>query len=1067
MFLHNKGEKLFTYKNNINFNYDFKRSINISSSDSNCNSYRLTNLTSKLIDSIIEPEYNTNSFALIGSFGTGKSAFLLFLDLLLKKNFVCLEKLKKNKVIYDKYQKFIQNKEVFVIKFTGEYSSFKEFFRNTIINDYSELQKTIKYLKKDNFLLDKALAILESEIKEFGYSDIFFFFDEFGKLLSYGLNVGNKNDVSDLQIFSEYANNSNSLKLIITLHRNVKDYANNTMSLNYNEWTKIQGRFETILFEYNSLELINIVSNSFYIKDKLVNKLSSVLNNSNEHDEKPYKDMYPLHPFTTLAVSKLFSKYFQNNRSIYSFLFSNEPYSFKEFINKEYDREIFYSLSKLYDYMYYLSKAYDVKIPDRETWYLSDEYISKNNFSNIELDIIKVISLVQAYKIESDIKLNLSNITFSLKGEYDSLSISDAVEGLVKKNLLLINTHNEYHLLDESNIDLYKEMENERLALTNINYCNLINHLIAKDNILAKKFFATTGNKKYFKKFFIENLDGNYSYKILFFNNVKEEDVLKVSLNSKSIYVPLTNKKEIFRNLDDIEILNTIKQKFNTRLTNKTNNIIESMINEKRDFILSFFKFNNGFIGFYNGKKVIFNSKTIQHIITEVFIDNFKSMPIINNYTFNHSSRINVAILRKLFVAMLSNSNKRNIGFDENKFPAEKALYISVIKASGIHRYENEDWRILEPNDLNFNDIWLYLKKVLSNKIIISNLIELLKEEPYGLDYNSSLLMITLFIIVNKNNTFIFRENTYKYSLDDDLLINITRAPHKFEIKYVELSELELELFEVYLKITNNFKSTEYTRNSVKDIISKLYGNFNVLPEYARNTQKLSKKAIELRKALLISKTPYEGLFKLFPLALGYDNLEDINHDSYIKEFKESFNEIVSSYKDIMVELSVYISSVFKLDVKHYPYNNEFKRINELLIDKKISIELQTFLNTFINTDSFRDYINGVSIIINEKNIDDSYDNDILNLKYHLKSLGKELLSSIEISNLAGENKEVRKLKLSLLEKEVDETIIIEKKRLDQLNNYTKKIRKNIPNNLNKNQRLYILSELIKEELNE
>ena len=56
--------------------------------------------------------------------------------------------------------------------------------------------------------------------------------------------------------------------------------------------------------------------------------------------------------------------------------------------------------------------------------------------------------------------------------------------------------------------------------------------------------------------------------------------------------------------------------------------------------------------------------------------------PKINNYTFNHSNKPNVGILRRLFIAMLKNSDKEY--FDIKKYPAEKALYISLLKPAGF-----------------------------------------------------------------------------------------------------------------------------------------------------------------------------------------------------------------------------------------------------------------------------------------------------------------------------------------------------------------------------------------------
>lgn len=1060
---------MYKYKDKIKFNYDFKRSINITLNNDNCHNYKLTNLTSTLIDSFLTQDYSTNSFALIGSFGTGKSAFLLYLELLLKKDITSIAKLKEMNDTYQKYHEFIQNRDVCIFKFTGEFSSFRDFFKNSFIENYTEFSDTISYLKQDDYTVEGVLKVLEKEVIAKGYSDIFFLFDEFGKLLSYGLNISNKNDMSDLQIFSEYANNSNNIKLIITLHRNIKDYANNAMSLNYNEWTKVQGRFETIIFEYEFLELINIVSDSFCLEPETVQQLSDLLEDVFNSDQdifflERYQKLFPLHPFTTLMISHLFSKYFQNNRSIYSFLFSNESYSFNEFINQEYEKLQCYTLSNLYDYMFYLSRAYEIRIPNREVWYLSSEYIHKHKFLPIEVDIVKVIALVQSYKMESYIKLDRSNIYKSVLDKYSKTDVNIALNELVKKNIISVNPYKAFALINESNIDIYKEVSLELSALGSINHLELINKLNIEDKVLAKKFFVIYGNRQTFTKKVVLDPETKIKYHILFLNNVSADKILNLSYqNQDSIYVNLHNMKDISHYLNEIEVLKKIQLKHRSKLTAKSNLLIMEMVEDKESFVQSFFKFDNKSEAFHNGCRVKFDSKTIQKIMTDILVRNFRDTPQINNYTFNHSSGKGqvTAILRRLFVAMLKNSDKQNLGIE--KYPPEKALYLSVVKLAGMHEERDNCWYLKEPDSLNFGAVWNFLKKRLVEKQSVLNLIDILDREPFGLSQDASLLIISLFIIINQNEVFAFRENTYKYTITDDLLINLIKDPKKYDLKYLVISESEKKLFEAYLRITNE-DTSEYSRANIKNVITKIYQNFEKLPSYSKNTQKLSDTAIKLRKTLYINKTPHEGLFERFPKDLGYQDLSLIDQDEYILRFKKYFNEIVSSYKDMIVRISLHISKVFKLEVTHYPYNNEFKNFNSLLTSNKVSTKLKKFLNIFLTTNSLREFINGLSIMINEKRIDDCYDSDIRNLKRHLEILARELLSSIDLICLSRDSKEVRRVKLSLLDKDIDRTIIIENTALSRLNHHIKKIKDVLPKNLSKDERLYIISEFIKDE---
>lgn len=64
-------------------------------------------------------------------------------------------------------------------------------------------------------------------------------------------------------------------------------------------------------------------------------------------------EVYPLHPIAALVLPTLCNRYAQNDRSLFTFLTSSEPYSFKTFINEttvEGDFLPTLKLDRVYDY---------------------------------------------------------------------------------------------------------------------------------------------------------------------------------------------------------------------------------------------------------------------------------------------------------------------------------------------------------------------------------------------------------------------------------------------------------------------------------------------------------------------------------------------------------------------------------------------------------------------------------------------------------------------------------------------------------------------------------------------
>ena len=165
-----------------------------------------------------------------------------------------------------------------------------------------------------------------------------------GKFLDYASSVG-----SDLNLFQEIAENFSNARLnkegepifIGILHQPFEEYASSLGRSVQEDWQKIQGRFEDIPFSINTEETANLVEKAIKQKkqDKSFIKLSNdVIKACSGKANKPYGDVLgkcnPIHPLVTLLLNPISRQRFgQNERSIFSFLNSGEPFDFYIFFN--------------------------------------------------------------------------------------------------------------------------------------------------------------------------------------------------------------------------------------------------------------------------------------------------------------------------------------------------------------------------------------------------------------------------------------------------------------------------------------------------------------------------------------------------------------------------------------------------------------------------------------------------------------------------------------------------------------------------------------------------------------
>ena len=113
------------------------------------------------------------------------------------------------------------------------------------------------------------------------------------------------------------------------------------------------------------------------------------------------ENLFPLHPVTALILPQLFSRYAQNDRSLFSFLTSYEPNSFRIFLEEteiEKDHLPLFRIARLYDYFTETSLSNLVLKPNFQRWaevkHLIDERENDDRDTVLLLRTIGILNLI-------------------------------------------------------------------------------------------------------------------------------------------------------------------------------------------------------------------------------------------------------------------------------------------------------------------------------------------------------------------------------------------------------------------------------------------------------------------------------------------------------------------------------------------------------------------------------------------------------------------------------------------------------------------------------------------------
>ncbi|MCY9076018.1 DUF6079 family protein, partial [Bacillus inaquosorum] len=189
--------------------------------------------------------------------------------------------------------------------------------------------------------------------------------DEFGRFLQ-GINSSSLNEtMQDIQDLAELTNRTNSLQFILITHKSLRQYFNVMNKDVAKEFQRIEKRFrqynivsdqatflkiaEVILTE-NLLEKPAVSEEHF---EQAINNLKNYplfpSLNPSERERVIAKSMYPLHPVALYVLPKLSGVFGQNERTLFTFLESEETGGLINHISKTDD---YYHAHQLFDYFF-------------------------------------------------------------------------------------------------------------------------------------------------------------------------------------------------------------------------------------------------------------------------------------------------------------------------------------------------------------------------------------------------------------------------------------------------------------------------------------------------------------------------------------------------------------------------------------------------------------------------------------------------------------------------------------------------------------------------------------------
>lgn len=965
----------------------YNASVNIENGIGKDYNYIVTpNVQRVLADIIDGTNQGSHSYSIIGTYGTGKSAFLIALENGLLQNDKSL--LAENSV-------FFGLKKFEVINIVGDYISLRSLLMKKLgLDDGQNVLNELKALCKKAEATDKALVLV---------------IDEFGKILEHAAKNNPEEELYFIQQLAELINDHRRRALLLTtLHQNFGSYAYQLSEPQRNEWQKVKGRFKEVVFSEPVEQLLYLAAEQIASVGKTpasshqfqrifcIAKEGKFI--SDGFSLATAEKLYPLDPLAAECLTLAIQKYGQNERSLFSFLTANGKYSINSFETQE---NYTYNLACVYDYLTYnfYSAISEVNM-DSTGWSAIKVAIGRVESGIIDDtdvdDALKIIKTIGLLNIFSGSETTFSKESIITYAKY-ALNIADAGPLLSKlesvKVIRFASYKSQYILFEGTDIDIETELlKASTIVPTPIASIEELKDYIAPKIASASAEFYKKGTPRYFE-FIILNepeikvpegeIDG-FCELVFPLDSSCIKDVIAQSQENPhaNIYAVFNNVDEIVRHLHEIKKLQYVLEHkaIDDNVAKREILNIQEFEKAKLNASLNDYLFcGDGLVSWYfKGKQIEVKSRRdFNKLLSKVCDEIYYGTPIMRNELFNKQKISSAISLAKsnLLDALLLNSDKEDLGFDPQAFPPEKTIYLSLLKNTGIHRMDEEGMFVLgNPSDPGMSTFWDacqdFIASTTERPRKISELIKILTAAPFKVKQGFIDFWIPIYLYVRQQDFALYGPSgNYVMSITKEFFDLLWKHPGDYTIKAFNVSGIRLEFFKKYRQFLHQDDEVAVGKTSFSKTYTPFLKYYKGLNDYAKSTKKFSNPGTaKFRDVLASASDPEKAFFEDLPEALGYRGSALTNNDEFIQDYLSKIQGAIRELNACYPELINRIEGRIVEQLGIPPIFGQYKPILELrykdvkrhLLTQKAKMFLDRILAPSESKEEFIEKIAGV-----------------------------------------------------------------------------------------------------------
>ena len=733
------------------------------------------------------------------------------------------------------------------------------------------------------------------------------FVDELGKFLESAARDGT--DIHLFQQLAELASRSNGRLLIVgILHQAFEEYVHRLSREMRDEWAKIQGRFVDLAVNADGNEQIDLLARAIESDSRtgsigtLAKEVAGLVQgNKPPHLAEMLEDCWPLHPVTACLLGPLSRRRFgQNQRSLFGFLNSAEPYGFRDFLRDASETDL-YTPDRLWDYLRINLEPSILVSPDGHRWALATDALGRCEAmggSELHLRVLKVIALADILKERSRLPASGDLLGLALP-DHGTKAIREALHDLRDWSLTAFRKFADaWTIFEGSDFDIDRAVE-QAIQDAADTESQALERFASFQPMVAKRHYHETGALRWFDVAVapLGELEQSVcAYKprhgaigcfLLAIPTQGESrnratklcrEAAKIG-GGRDVVVGLSPGAWSIPGLAvELSALEHVREDHPELQGDRVARTeVLARIGAVRERIESEFAraFDSASWHRKDARAATLTRAALNSLASDLADAKFHDAPRLHNELLGRVKPSSSAVAARNILLRKMVLNERDERLGIKGFPAEGGLYFSLLKATGLHHKAAEGWRFVSPDtkDGDFSGLgplWNAARELLrassDRAVPISDIYELWRTAPFGVKDGLLPVLSVAFLLSERGTLAFYRQGVFQADLSDLDIDYLANDPADIQLRWMDMSEISRDLLSEMANVVRDLDAGNELRCLEPiDVARSLVAIHDHLPPWVGRTQRLSRNAIRIRQLFKQAKDPNKLIFDDMP----------------------------------------------------------------------------------------------------------------------------------------------------------------------------------------------------------